>query len=64
MSIHPAIIMFISILWGLGLATLIQLSSSSKKYKGPNVENTIKDVYKYGKKNCYKYIPYLANCAK
>ena len=56
----------ISILLGLGLASLFRKVCSGKScimVKGPNVEETQKYYYKIDD-DCYKYTPYMTSCDK
>lgn len=57
----------LSIIWGLGLASLFKKACTLRKckviqYKGPNPEEIQQYYYKYGSDNCYKYTPYLVEC--
>ena len=61
---NPVTKIIISIIWGLGLATLFQRICKDRNcivLKGPN-PNKIKDkIFKYNNK-CYIYHPELSNC--
>jgi hypothetical protein len=58
---------FISIIWGLGLATLFKRSCEGNnckviEYRGPAISNT-EYSWKYdGDDKCYKWQPYLTSC--
>ena len=62
-------IMIISIIWGLGLATLFKKSCQGDnckviEYRGPPVSNT-KYFWKYdGSNKCHQWTPYLTKCEK
>lgn len=57
---------FISVLLGLGLATLFRKVCNDKNcitFQGPVLSEIDDKVYKYGEK-CYRYIPNPAKCDK
>lgn len=59
-------VILISVIWGLGLATLFKKSCEGLnckviKYQGPTAED-IKNTWKYSDNKCYKFEPYLSNC--
>jgi hypothetical protein len=60
-------IIIISIIWGLGLATLFKSSCQGNdckiiEYRGPPTSNA-EYYWKYdGDANCYQWVPYLAKC--
>lgn len=59
-------IIIISILWGLGLATLFKHSCSDGMckiivYKGPSQSET-SGVWNYGGEQCYKLQSYVVDC--
>jgi hypothetical protein len=59
-------IILISVIWGLGLATLFKKSCEGYncnviKYQGPTNDD-IKHVWKYTNNKCYKFNPYLSEC--
>ena len=62
-------VIIISIIWGLGLATLFKKSCKGDnctviEYRGPPVSNN-KHSWRYdGNNKCYKWIPYLTSCKK
>jgi hypothetical protein len=62
-------IIIISIVWGLGLATLFKRSCQGPnckviEYRGPPVTN-MKYAWKYdGDDKCYGWTPYLTKCEK
>jgi len=56
-----------SIIWGLGLATLFKKACQGRKchiiqYKNPQFEEVNNLYYKYGGADCYQYIPYESPC--
>ena len=60
--------LFISIVWGLGLATLFQKTCKGKnckiiQYKGPDTDWLNNAVFNYGTSDCYKYKPILTQCS-
>ena len=60
-------VVIISIIWGLGLATLFKKSCEGKKcniiqYKGPDLNWINNSIFNYGTPNCYKYKPILNSC--
>lgn len=62
-------IIIVSILWGLGLATLFKRSCEIGnkgckiiEYRGPNVEWINKAVFNYGTDDCYRYKPIISRC--
>lgn len=62
-------IIIVSIIWGLGLATLFKRSCEGNnckviQYRGPPVTQT-EYHWKYdGDEKCYKWKPYIAQCEK
>ena len=55
---------FISVLLGLGLATLFRKVCTDKNcisFNGPVISDIDNKIYKYGEK-CYKYEPTAATC--
>ena len=59
-------VIFISILLGLGLATLFRKVCTDKNcivFNGPVITDVSGKTYKYGEK-CYKYEPTPTNCDK
>ena len=61
-------VIFISIVWGLGLATLFKRSCDEPgchiiKYTGPRIADT-KYAWKYTDNKCYNFEPYLSDCGK
>ena len=65
----PVGIIIVSIVWGLGLATLFKRSCEGNnckiiEYRGPAVSNG-EYYWKYdGDAKCYQWQPYLTTCAK
>lgn len=61
---NPVGRIIISVLLGLGLASLFRKVCSGKScimITGPNVEDTQKYYYKIDE-DCYKYTPYVTAC--
>jgi hypothetical protein len=62
-------IIILSIIWGLGLSTLLQMSCNNEnkchviEYRGPPSELNNK-IWNYGNNNCYKLKPYFVPCKK
>jgi len=59
-------ILFISIVWGLGLATLFRKSCDGInckviEYHGPNIEDR-NAYWRYGNEECYQWSPYIISC--
>ena len=57
---------FISIVWGLGLAFLFRKACMSRNcliIKGPNPQEVAKTTYSHEGK-CYQYVPYITKCNK
>lgn len=63
----PVGIIIISIIWGLGLATLFKRSCEGNnckiiEYRGPAMSNS-KYYWQYdGDQKCYEWSPYLTKC--
>lgn len=63
----PVGIVIVSIVWGLGLATLFKRSCQGNnckviEYRGPDVSNT-EYHWKYdGDNRCFEWQPYLTKC--
>jgi len=61
-------IIIMSIIWGLGLATLFRRSCQGKdckiiEHRGPPTDNA-KYFWKYdGDASCYQWTPYLTKCS-
>lgn len=56
---------FVSILLGLGIASLFRLTCSGEQCKiirGPPMEEVQKNVYKINDSTCYQYSPVPAKC--
>lgn len=60
-------VIIISIIWGLGLATLFKKSCDSGsnckviEYRGPTTEES-QGVWRNGDNQCYRLKPYLVDC--
>lgn len=59
-------IIFVSIIWGLGLSTLFKKSCEGTnckviEYHGPPVDQS-KHHWSYGKGDCYQWHPYVVDC--
>tara|TARA_Y100001970_G_scaffold211786_1_gene258560 strand:+ start:513 stop:812 length:300 start_codon:yes stop_codon:yes gene_type:complete len=57
---------FVSIVWGLGLAFLFRKACLNKNcvvIKGPNPKEVAKSTYKH-EGRCYQYVPYITKCHK
>lgn len=59
-------IIFISIIWGLGLSTLFKKSCEGNnckviEYRGPGIDES-KSHWTYGSNQCFKWHPYVVNC--
>lgn len=59
-------IILLSIIWGLGLATLFKKPCSPKgcniiQYQGPK-KDLLNQVWTYGDYRCYKLQPYVVDC--
>tara|TARA_B100000674_G_C37796964_1_gene894488 strand:+ start:464 stop:766 length:303 start_codon:yes stop_codon:yes gene_type:complete len=55
---------FISIVWGFGLAFLFRKACSGRNcliIKGPNPKEVAKTTFKHEGK-CYQYVPYITKC--
>ena len=57
----------LSILWGLGLATMFKKSCEGKdckiyRYVSPDPHNIKSTYYNYGTYNCYQYDPVISSC--
>jgi hypothetical protein len=62
-------IIIISIIWGLGLATLFKRSCNGNnckviEYRGPPITNKEYQWQYDGDDKCYKWTPYLTTCKK
>jgi hypothetical protein len=58
-------IIFISIIWGLGLSCLFRQVCKGRNcivIKAPNPNKIKEKVFKYDK-NCYQYIPVTSECS-
>ena len=58
-------IIFISIIWGLGLSTLFNTACKGRNcyiIKGPNIEQTTQKYFNYGTDKCYQYYPIVTSC--
>lgn len=56
----------ISIIWGLGLATLFRKACKGREcliIKGPNPDQVESKIYSFNNK-CYNYQPYSVTCKK
>lgn len=61
-------IIIVSIIWGLGLATLFRRACQGPNchvivYNGPNPTEMKDTYYNYGTGTCYKYVPIISNCS-
>uniref|UniRef100_A0A6C0J4D9 Uncharacterized protein n=1 Tax=viral metagenome TaxID=1070528 RepID=A0A6C0J4D9_9ZZZZ len=59
-------IIIISIIWGLGVATLFRFGCDTPackviEYRGPPIKD-IKYKWKYGGQKCYNIEPYVTSC--
>lgn len=64
----PIGIIMISIIWGLGLATLFKRSCQGNncrviEYRGPPITNTKYNWMYDGDEKCYQWQPYLSACS-
>lgn len=60
-------IIAVSIIWGLGLATMFRKACEGKtcniiKYNSPNPDDIKKSYYNYGTGQCYQYEPIITEC--
>jgi len=60
-------IIILSIVWGLGLATLFAKTCTGPNckvsvYKGPHVPDNKDQYWRYGTQECYKVTPYVVPC--
>lgn len=60
-------VVIISVIWGLGLATLFQKTCKGRhckiiQYKGPDNNWMNNAVFNYGTNKCYKYVPVINKC--
>ena len=60
-------IIMISILWGLGLASMFRYSCGKSKctivkYRGPNIDEIKNTIFNYGTNECYKFYPTIVDC--
>ena len=60
-------IVMISIIWGLGLATLFKKSCEGKdckiiEFRGPPVNDIKSHMWTYGGDQCYRVKPYITKC--
>ena len=60
-------IVIISIIWGLGIATLFRKACDGKtctiiKYTSPNVKDIENSYYNYGTNECFQYSPVISKC--
>ena len=60
-------VIFLSIVWALGLATLFRKACEGNsctivKYVVPNPKDISQSYYNYGTSECYQYEPIISKC--
>lgn len=64
---NKSFILIISIIWGLGLASMLRSTCHNKQckmvlYKGEDPNILEKKIFNYGTNKCYSYTPIITKC--